>query len=258
VSIPYILFPNLLQCHIIHVNIILFHPSEVQLPLPRSDPRARHILAVLRRAPGEAFDAGLIGGARGKGTVLAVDKDALQLTFTWEAAPPPKPNPLILLIGLPRPQTARDILREGASLGVAAMHFVRSEKGEASYADSRLWRSNEWQECVLAGTAQAFCTHVPEVTHGRTLAEAIATLPAGCSRIALDNYEATAPLNDAIPRADQPVALAFGAERGWSAEERTLLRVHHFVLAHLGSRVLRTETACIAAVTLVKARRGWL
>ncbi|MBP7483295.1 MAG: RsmE family RNA methyltransferase, partial [Lacunisphaera sp.] len=52
--------------------------------------------------------------------------------------------------------------------------------------------------------------------------------------------------------------LALGAERGWSAAERTLLRASGFTFTHLGERVLRTETACIAALTLLKAKLGWL
>jgi 16S rRNA (uracil1498-N3)-methyltransferase len=248
--------PNLLPYHIIHVNIILFRASEVELPLPRSDPRARHILTVLRRKAGDTFDAGLLGGARGKATLVSLDQGGLRLAFAWGEAPPPLP-PLTLLIGLPRPQTARDILREATALGVAAMHFVRTGKGEAGYAESTLWRSGEWEECVITGAAQAFCTRLPEVTHGRTLAEAVTALPAGSTRVALDNYEASGPLTAALAHGGQPVVLAIGAERGWSAEERAFLRRHDFSLAHLGSRVLRTETACIAAIALVRAQRGW-
>src|SRR5450432_406299 len=103
--------PNLLLPRTIHVNIILFHPPEVELPLPRRDPRAVHLLAVLRRRPGDTFDAGLINGPRGKGTLLAINPDHLSLAFAWGAAPPPL-GPVSLVIGLPRPQTARDILRE--------------------------------------------------------------------------------------------------------------------------------------------------
>lgn len=239
------------------MNIILFHASEVQLPLPRDDARARHILTVLRRREGGTFDAGVINGARGKGTVLAINEGSLRLAFAWNEPPPPL-CPLTLLFGLPRPQTARDILREATALGVAAMHFVRTEKGEASYADSTLWRSREWEECVITGATQAFCTRLPVVSHGRALADTLAALPMGGARIALDNYEAPGPLWQAISDSDEPVTLALGAERGWSTAERALLREQGFTLAHLGSRVLRMETACIAAIALVKAQRGWL
>ena len=65
------------------MNIILFSPSEVELPLPRRDARARHILTVLRRQPGDQFDAGLINGPRGKATLVEVGPEALQLALAW-------------------------------------------------------------------------------------------------------------------------------------------------------------------------------
>lgn len=247
--------PNLLLSRSLHVNIILFRPSEVELPLPRNDPRAHHLLAVLRRQPGDTFDAGLINGPRGKGTLVSVEAGCLLVAFRW-GEPPPPPPPLTLIIGLPRPQTARDILREATTLGVAAMHFVRTEKGEASYADSSLWRSGAWEECVINGAAQAFCTRLPEVTHGRPLADAIAGRPAGEIRLALDNYESPAALSQIAVPAGRSVVLAFGAERGWSAVERTLLHENGFTFVHLGERVLRTETACLAAIALIRAKLG--
>ena len=219
--------------------------------MARNDPRARHILDVLRRQPGGTFDAGLINGPRGKGTLVAIAEESLALTFAWAETPPPL-CPIHLIIGLPRPQTARDILRDATTLGVAAMHFVRTDRGEASYADSRLWQTDEWQECVISGAAQAFCTRLPEVTCGRSLAAAIDGLPTGAVGLSLDNYEASGHLDEFHATPARPVALALGAERGWSAAERELLRARGFVLVHLGPRVLRTETACIAAVTLLK------
>ncbi len=246
---------NLLRFHFLHVNIILFRPSEVELPLSRSDPRAHHLLTVLRRQPGDTFDAGVINGPRGKGTLVSVEEGRVLVTFAWGESPP-APASLTLLIGLPRPQTARDILREATTLGVAAMHFVRTERGEASYADSSLWHSGAWEECVINGAAQAFCTRLPEVTHGRTLADTIAAQPAGEIRLALDNYESPAALSQVAVPAGRAVVLAFGAERGWSPAERVLLRENGFTFVHLGERVLRTETACLAAITLIRAKLG--
>jgi RsmE family RNA methyltransferase len=74
------------------------------------------------------------------------------------------------------------------------------------------------------------------------------------ARGALDLYEASEPLGRIALAA--PVVLAFGPERGWSDSERDRLRDHGFTLAHLGSRVLRVETAVVAAVSVVKARLG--
>jgi 16S rRNA (uracil1498-N3)-methyltransferase len=245
------------------VNLLLFTPDEAAAPLPRTDPRATHLIDVLRRQIGDTFDAGLINGPRGKGTLAALSDSALTLTFAWGEPPPPL-DPITLLVGLPRPQTARKILQEATALGVSALHFFTSERGEPSYAQSTLWSSGEWRRHLITGAEQAFCTRLPEVTWTTPLPDLIATLPPvadAAPRIALDNYESPSPLGKCHLIRDTPsenlhpsITLAIGSERGWSPAERDLLRAKNFTLAHLGPRVLRAETAVTAAVAIVKAR----
>lgn len=235
------------------MNLLLFEAHEVGRPLARGDARARHLLEVLRRGEGGAFDAGIVDGPRGKGVVRAIGAEDLRLEFAWGEPPPPL-EPLTLLIGLPRPQTARRILLEATTLGVGEMIFVTSEKGERGYATSTLWSSGEWRRHAMAGAAQAFCTRLPRVRIGESLATAIAALPVAGGRVALDNYESPRALS-ALALA-VPLTLAFGPERGWSAAERTALRAAGFALAHLGERVLRAETAVVAAVAIARAKCG--
>ena len=237
------------------MNLILFDPQETSAPLPCNDPRARHLLDVLRRREGDTFDAGLVNGPRGKGTLAAIGGDALTLVFTWGEAPPP-PDPVALLIGLPRPQTARDILRDATTLGVAALHFVLTEKSERNYAQSALWSTGEWRRHLLAGAAQACDTRIPEVTWDKTLLAALAAAPVHGTRLALDNYESAALFP--VAAHTSPLALAFGPERGWGAEDRASLRAHGFIFTHLGRRPLRSETAVVAALAVLKsARNTW-
>jgi len=256
--------PHRLPCLL---NLVLFEPAEIYAPLARSDPRAQHVLGVLRRKEDEPFDVGIVNGPRGKAALTSISQNAITLAFSWGEPPPPLP-PLTLLVGLPRPQTARKILQEATALGVAAIHFITTERGEPSYADSTLWSSGEWRRHLLAGAAQAFCTRIPEISSGRKLSEVIADLSSDATRVALDNYEASASLATAIeptlsPNATvasgiaRPVVLAFGSERGWTGAERDLLRANSFTLAHLGLRVLRTETACVAAIAIVKSTLRW-
>jgi len=242
------------------VNLILFAPSETATPLSRTDPRAVHVLTVLRRAVGDTFDCGLINGPRGKATLTALAPAALTLAFAWDATPPPAPAPITLILGLPRPQTARDILRDATSLGVAALHFVTTEKGDPNYAHSTLWSSGDWRRHVIIGAEQAFDTRLPVVTHGRPLAERSAAPPPAvpATRLVLDNYESPAALSSCNILDDTPVVLALGPERGWSAAERDRFRHHAFTFAHLGPRVLRTETAALAALALIRAKLGLL
>lgn len=239
------------------VNLLLFQPDELARPLPSDDPRAVHLVRVLRRGVGDTFDAGVVNGPRGQGTVRSLNTTHVELSFGW-SIPPTPPDPLTLILGLPRPQTARDILRDATTLGVAALHFVAAEKSEPSYAQSNLWREREWERHVLAGAAQAFSTQVPAVHAGAPLAECLARLPAAGTRLALDNYEATLALADWRATAAEPLVLALGPERGWGPQDRAALRAAGFTLAHLGPRVLRLETAVVAALTLAKSARRTL
>jgi RsmE family RNA methyltransferase len=237
------------------MNLILFEPGELDRPLPRDDPRAHHLQTVLRRATaGDPFDCGVVDGPRGRARITHEDAAGLHLSFAWGETPPPL-DPVWLVVGLPRPQTARKILGEVAALGVTGICFFGAEKGEASYASSQLWTGGEARRWLLAGTAQAFCTRVPNCVRTENLAEALAVASRAPTRVALDNYEATAPLAR-LDLAGSPAVLAIGSERGWSAGERDTLRNARFALAHLGARVLRTETACVAGLTLLKARLG--
>ena len=238
------------------MNLIIFDHAETAQPLPRADPRARHLLEVLRRGVGDTFDAGLVNGPHGKGTLVAVGTDALTLTFAWNPEPPPPPDPITLIVGLPRPQTARDILRDAPTLGVAEIHFVATEKSERNYAASTLWSSDEWRRHVLTGAAQAFDTRIPKVTWHQTLAGVLAGLPEHGARFALDNYEGGVALGKCHLLRDTVVRLAIGPERGWGAEDRDLLRSRGFTLAHLGLRPLRTESAVVAGLAVVKTVRG--
>lgn len=234
------------------MNIVLFEPGEIDRPLLRSDRRGHHILNVLRRKTGETFDAGVIDGPRGKATITTIAENTIGLKFAVLAPPAPS-APIAVIIGLPRPQTARDILRDATTLGVGSLHFAPAEKSEASYAQSSLWRSDEWRRCLIAGAEQAFDTHLPVVTHGRSLGDTIAALPPSGLRLVLDNYESPQSIGEVDFSANH-VALAFGGERGWSAAERALFRAEGFQFVHLGSRVLRTETAVTAALALVRIR----
>jgi RsmE family RNA methyltransferase len=243
------------------MNIVLFTRAELEQAVPSGDSRARHLREVLRRAVGEEFDLGVINGPRGKGRIAALPSDgSVHFTSVLGDEPPLLP-PLQLLIGLPRPQTARKILQECTALGVESIHFVATGRADPNYAQSTLWSSGEWREHLVEGAQQAFCTRLPTVTCGQPLVAALAELPPATLRLALDNYEPTAGLADfALPNSTTApsAVLALGPERGWAPADRAVLRAAGFTLVHLGPRVLRAETASVAAISILKARLGWL
>ena len=240
------------------MNLILFETAADAAHLAPGDARTRHIREVLRMTPGDELFVGVVNGPRGRATLADDVGGGLRLAVQWEDKIDP-PRPFWILAGMPRPQTARDLLREAATMGVTALHFFNAEKGEPSYAQSTLWSSDEWRQRLREGAAQAFATTVPAVARHESLREALETLlaaaPGDSTRLALDVYEAGAPLSHFAPAAGS-VVLALGAERGWSAGERDILRASQFQLAHLGPRVLRSETALIAGLSVLLAKRG--
>jgi RsmE family RNA methyltransferase len=188
----------------------------------------------------------------GRATLRAVEPDALDLDFDPERESPPL-DPITLIVGLPRPQTAKKVLWEATAMGVRRIHFVRSDLGERSYAHSPLWKQGEYRRYLIDGAQQAVSTRLPEVTIAQKLEDTLRSEDAA-SKIALDNDAGSAPLSAAT--VNLPAVIAIGSERGWSEREREVLRSAGYEVAHLGTRVLRVETATVAALTLAKARAG--
>ncbi len=238
------------------VNIILFDQPFERLRLEASDPRGTHIRQVLRAEVGTKVFVGFVNADRARAEVLALEPDGSVELQVIATEPAPAALPVQLLIGLPRPHTAKRILFEAASMAVSAIHFFEAARGEPSYAQSSLWTSNEWRERLRLGTEQSFGTHIPDVTIAPDLQTAISQLPVAAARIALDNYEAGTSLGQALPVDAGSVQIALGPERGWSPEERDIFRKNGWKLAHLGPHVLRTETACTAAVAAVATEVG--
>ena len=239
------------------MNLVLFQEQELALPLHSQDRRAIHILKVLSCREGDSFDAGIVNGLQGKGKIRSVRRGGIQWDFFPVSDPPPL-HPVTLLVGLPRPQSARRILREATSLGVRCILFAFTDKGERSYGGSRLWKNGEYTKYLVEGAELAFTTRIPDLGPPRDLREVIDSLPAhtdGMLKAALDNYEAELPLRDLLGNPDgkttRSAVIAVGAERGWSDRERRVLRDSGFILAGIGQRVLRTETASLAGLVLV-------
>lgn len=232
------------------MNLILFSPKELNRPLQTCDPRADHILNVLKVDLNQGFDVGQINGPKGKAKLVEVKDNELTLIYSWEEKTPPL-YPINLWVSFCRPQTCRRIIQECTSLGVRSMTFFSTEKSEPGYRDSRLWKTGEAERLLIRGAEQAFCTRVPELTFKSSLADALATKPPQGTILALDNYEASVALSHQ-EAGSRPITLAIGGERGWSKNERDSLRESGFTLVHLGTRVLRTETACIASVSIIR------
>jgi 16S rRNA (uracil1498-N3)-methyltransferase len=239
------------------MNLILFEEPFETVRLEGADPRAVHLRKVLRAEFGTLVFIGFVNGPRARAKVVLHEADGslkLEVVGTESA---PAALPITLLIGLPRPHTAKRLLFEAASMGVAGIHFFEAERGEPSYAQSSLWQTDEWRERLRLGAEQAFATHLPQVAMHADLQSAITALHGAEVNVALDNYEAAGALGDVFPASGSSAVLALGPERGWSPYERDVFRRNGWKLAHLGPHVLRAETACVAAVAATATKLGF-
>lgn len=253
------------------MNIVLFHPDEIDSPLPLADHRAQHLLQVLRKGPGDSFVAGIVNGAAGEAQILSLSAaEGLRFRFT-ATSDGMALHPVRLIIGFPRPIQLKRLLRDVASLGVGQVHLCGTELGEKSYLKSTLSQESELAAMLQDGSIQARSTHVPAVFVHRDVAaclEAVAatedTRDAGkvagnaSIRVALDNVAPSCSLNSFLSGCGggaelrgRGVVAAIGSERGWTAAERELFRDAGFTLCGMGQRVLRTETAATTATAII-------
>lgn len=233
------------------MNIILFHPGELTVPLLRNDPRNRHIRRILKSSEGDALRVGVINGNRGTAIITRITSEEIHLRFHLEEPSVPL-HRIRLLCGLPRPQQAKRILRDCASMGVSHIWFVHTELGEKSYRHSPIWQNDAYLGFVREGIEQSGGTMFPEVRIFENFSSGLAGLPENCARFVFDVVPPSPrPIPGSLTNPSGPeIAVIIGSERGWTDRERGFLNDSGCRPFSLGSRILRTDTACIAAVTL--------
>ncbi len=236
------------------MNLILFEKEEIGSTLPGYDPRAKHLRRTLRFREGDQFQAGIVNGDIGIATIITLNKSELIIDFQAIRAKP-TPYPVILAVGLTRPQIAKHIMRESASMGIEQLWFYPTELGEKSYLDSDYWQQKNYRTQLIKGAGQGATSNLPEVKILPSLKKVFADMPENYERICLDNVRPENFLSD-YHISKQRVVLLLGSERGFTENERDRIEVERFSLVQMGERILRTDTACIAGLTLVLSKLG--
>jgi RsmE family RNA methyltransferase len=229
------------------MNLVLVEPGEVRADgtaLLR-DRRARHVREVHRAAVGDVLRVGIVGGAWGDGTVVALEPD-LVLALQTDRPPPPKPG-LDLLLAMPRPKILRKVLQSATSLGVERIVLVNAARVEKSYFDSPSLEPAAIRAELLLGLEQARDTLLPEVRiHPRFKPFVEDELPtlwpeSVAKRLAHPTSERS--LESAAPAPDERAALAIGPEGGWVPYEVARLEEAGFAAFTAGPRILRVDVA---------------
>ena len=227
----------------------------VRVRLP--EPAATHLVRVLRASAGDAcvlFNGdGRDYSAR---IVTAGKRDALVEIVDGRDIGNESPLRLTLLQSLARGEKMDLVLQKATELGVAAFVPVASERSEVRLEGERVdKRVAHWRNVVVAACEQSGRARVPGLSAPLPLAQALTALDAGSRRLLLDPGGACGVGELTVPPG-AGVVLAIGPEGGWSPRDRATLAEAGFEGVRLGPRILRTETAGIAAIAVLQALHG--
>ena len=234
-----------------HVDMPLQAGAEVVLP----EDVAAHLLRVLRLQVGDACVLFNGDGHDYNARITSIGKREARAEITAaRRVDNESPLRITLLQGIARGEKMDWILQKATELGVARILPVTSERSEvkldAQRADKRL---AHWRGIVVAACEQSGRAVLPEVAPPQSLAQA-AGLREGRGLI-LDPF-AEASLSSVGGASLRECTIAIGPEGGWSPRDREQLVAAGYEGLRLGPRVLRTETAGIAAIAALQAACG--
>ena len=237
------------------MNLLLLGPGDF---LPDGTARItgrrfRQLDEIIKAAPGKLCKAGVMGGPVGSAEILAMGADHAELRFTPHGAPPP-PLGVILCCALPRPLTFSKVIHSAVTCGVKRICFFHSAKVEKSYWQSSRLADEFIREEVTLALEQCADTVFPEISFHRKFRKFVedelpAIVPEKALRI-FGSPSADAPVPAGAAR-DGEVALAIGPEGGFNDFEEQDLREHGFSGVTLGARILRSEFAVNAFLSVL-------
>lgn len=215
---------------------------------------AHHAVRVLRLRGGD--EVTLFDGRGGEyaARIAAIERlrisiDVLQhLAVEREA-----PLRISLVQGVSAGEKMDSTVRKAVELGVAAVRPVLATRSVARPRGERAEsRREHWQKVAIAACEQCGRNRIPEVHPLVTLADYRAE--GAAIKLLLSPRSETALSKMSLK--GEEFILAAGPEAGFTAEEEAALAVQGFVPVRLGPRVLRTETAALAALAALNALRG--
>jgi len=229
--------------------------SECRLP----PAQAHHVVRVLRLAQGDAVTLFNGDGAEYDAMVASVTRDAVTVKI-GDARSGAREPALEIVLGqaLSSGERMDYTVQKAVELGVAAIHPLAAARSVVRLTGERAEkRVAHWQAVVVSACEQSGRNRVPPVAPVAELAAWLARPAAGGAgalRLLLSPTGATR-LRD-LPRPAASIVLLAGPEGGFTPEEEAAARHCSFTPVRLGPRVLRTETAAVAALAALQALWG--
>lgn len=222
--------------------------------------QARHLGHVLRAQPGMEFDV-VAGGRAWLARVTSIDRERVQFTLIEELETAPA-LPVTLLLSVFKFDRLEWAIEKSVELGCGRIVPVLAERTEKHLAQAAGKRVERWRRIAVEAAKQSRRSNLPELADPARLPAALARKEAASLGILLSEMEEDQPLLRILQqenqRMDNPgearqILLAIGPEGGWTAGEIGLFMGAGWQSASLGPRILRVETAAIAALAVVNA-----
>ena len=223
--------------------------GEGYYPLTPED--AHHALRVLRLGEGDTVEL-VADGERFTAAIARITRGEVWLARE-RSLPGTEPSfPITLFQGLPKADKMDLVVRKAVELGVSRIVPVKMSRCVVRLTDSDARKKQErWQRIAREAGKQSGRCLVPEVT----LPTALSQLPElpdfpGLLAVPWEECEAFGPLAFSRAYPEPPsLGIVIGPEGGMEKEEVSFLKQHGGIPMTLGKRVLRTETAGLAAVS---------
>jgi len=204
--------------------------------------RLAHLHSVLKVAEGDLIPVGRVNSDIGTGRILQLT-DTQAVVEVELTDPPPAPLPLTLVLAMPRPKMFRRVLQTCATLGIKDIWLINAYKVEKSFWQTPWLSDDNLRENMVLGLEQARDTLLPRV-HIRKLFKPFVEdeLPA----LLRDTRALVAHPGTGTPcpaHVNEPASLCIGPEGGFIPYEVDKLVEAGCEAVHLGSRILRVETA---------------
>jgi 16S rRNA (uracil1498-N3)-methyltransferase len=168
------------------------------------------------------------------------------------------PLHVTLLQGVARGERMDLIVQKATELGIARIVPVFAERSVVKVgAEQRARKHEHWRAIAISACEQCGRNRVPEVAQPAAIGDAIAAAAAAAAACYLLAAGAAQSLAAAARRdAGRPVTLLIGPEGGLADAERSFAAANGFTACSMGPRILRTETAGLAALAILQTVGG--
>ncbi|MGA7343030.1 MAG: RsmE family RNA methyltransferase [Terracidiphilus sp.] len=221
--------------------------------------QAEHLARVLRAREGMEADVvagGRVFHAQVAAVTLAGDASEVRLNLLAELVADPA-LPVTLAIAIYKFDRMEWAIEKAAELGVAEIAPMIARRTEKHLAQAALKRAERWRRVAHEASKQARRSDVPLIHDPVPLSARVRAVSAA-TRIVLAEQERTTTLRHALAEAlasaeqEMPsLEIAIGPEGGWAPSEEALFDANGWRAVSLGPRILRAETAAIAALAVV-------